>query len=341
MNRRALTLVVGLVSILAVLSVYFGFYGRENKNITKKTEAASGSVTLTSQAEWTAGTNTNTDLATTPGSVKINNKAESEIDIATIFTQDPSRVTTNLHPELLPNLFDSDYSTQWNPYTPDSGDWVIMNLNQSYIASRVLIGRCSATNPSFYTDSVPITCDGSSCTGTNHGLVANFLNSDNSPPGTGIFDLTFSATSFQYFALRPVDDACLDTIRLYTMGYSTHLSAPTQINGGDNFFQWQTFTPTQTVPANTSVSYRFRSSPDASNWTSWSAPQTPTSGNALDISSLVTSKSGDTYYRYLQVETTLSNTDGASTPTVDSYTIGYHTNQKPNKPVAVTAVIGQ
>jgi hypothetical protein len=59
---------------------------------------------------------------------------------------------------------------------------------------------------------------------------------------------------------------------------------------------------------------------------------------------LVTSKTGspgsETFYKYLQVETILTSTDGSATPTLSDYTINYHTNVKPDKPVAQTAVIG-
>ena len=114
---------------------------------------------------------------------------------------------------------------------------------------------------------------------------------------------------------------------------ATHTTGATQIDGGENFWQWETFTDSKTTPTNTSVTYRYRTSTNGTDWTGWVA----------NIGS-VTSRTGDdsndpTKYRYLQIEATLSNTDGASTPTIDSYSIGYHTNQKPNAPTAMTAVI--
>jgi len=59
----------------------------------------------------------------------------------------------------------------------------------------------------------------------------------------------------------------------------------------------------------------------------------------------VTSRTGSdsnnpTLYRYLQVQATLTNTDGTSTPTLSEYSIGYHTNRPPDKPTGLTAVIG-
>ncbi|OQA81842.1 MAG: hypothetical protein BWY29_01019 [Microgenomates group bacterium ADurb.Bin238] len=125
-----------------------------------------------------------------------------------------------------------------------------------------------------------------------------------------------------------------NVIRMKISGNSaTHTTAPTQIDGGANFWQWESFTDSKTTPANTSVSYRYRTSANGTDWTSW-----------VGSIGSVTSRTGDdsnnpTKYRYLQIEATLSNTDGASTPTIDSYTIGYHTNQKPNAPTAMTAVV--
>jgi hypothetical protein len=112
-----------------------------------------------------------------------------------------------------------------------------------------------------------------------------------------------------------------------------HTTTSTQIDGGANFWQWETFTDSKITPANTSVTYRFRTSSNGTDWTSW-----------VGSIGAVTSRTGDdsnnpTKYRYLQIEATLSNTDGASTPTIDSYSIGYHTNQKPNAPTAMTAVV--
>lgn len=87
---------------------------------------------------------------------------------------------------------------------------------------------------------------------------------------------------------------------------NTHLytSAPTQLDGGAEFSNWTTFSATQSVPANTTLSYKFRTSPDATNWTDYSASQTY-SGTPIDLSTLVTSESGDTKYRYIQVESNL------------------------------------
>jgi hypothetical protein len=98
----------------------------------------------------------------------------------------------------------------------------------------------------------------------------------------------------------------------------SHQSAPTQIDAGPNISGWTTFVPTATIPANTAVSFRFRTSPDGAAWTSWSA-STPYA-SSIDISGQSSSN------RYFQVETTLSNTDGVSAPTLGSYTVNFMTS---------------
>ncbi len=94
----------------------------------------------------------------------------------------------------------------------------------------------------------------------------------------------------------------------------TVTSSSTQIDGGADFNAWTTFTPSATIPANTSVSFRFRTSPDGTNWSSWSASASYAA--SIDISGLDN-------YRYLQVESTLANTDGLSTPILHAYTANY------------------
>ncbi len=110
---------------------------------------------------------------------------------------------------------------------------------------------------------------------------------------------------------------------------ATHTTAPTQIDGqeGDEnktLIEWISFEPTATVPTNTSVSYEFRVSDDAENWTEWTS----------DFASLENR-------RYLQVRATLTSNDGVSTPRIDDYTIKFHNNLPPNAPTAETVIIGE
>ncbi|TSC90638.1 MAG: Kelch repeat type 1-containing protein, partial [Candidatus Berkelbacteria bacterium Licking1014_96] len=100
-----------------------------------------------------------------------------------------------------------------------------------------------------------------------------------------------------------------------------HTSGATQIDGGADLTAWTTFAPSATIPANTAISFRFRTSPDGATWTGWSAA-TPYAAS-IDISG----ESGAN--RYFQVETTLTNTDGASVPILDSYTVNFNNSATP------------
>ena len=72
---------------------------------------------------------------------------------------------------------------------------------------------------------------------------------------------------------------------------------------------FNTLTANSTTPANTAVSFQTRSSTDSNTWTSWQA----LSGSNIQ----------STAGRYLEVKTTLTSSDGASTPTLADYTISY------------------
>lgn len=161
------------------------------------------------------------------------------------------------------------------------------------------------------------------------------------------FDPTVSARYIKFVSLAPQGVPYMEVkeAQLWqkTPATGIHTSGDTQITD-NSLYQRQTFTPTYTKPANTNITFKFRTSTDHITWTSWTASQTVGSGSPLDITSLVTSKTGDpgseTFYKYIQAETTLTSADGTSTPTLSDYTIGYHTNVKPNAPTAQSVTIG-
>jgi len=340
-------LIFVFVAVVLLFGLLLLFYKKAPLNNLKKSSAASSTKAISVKADWDRGT-LNNILSSESGNIQILDKGISNL-LYDIGQNHPDQISVSSNPERKLAVVDNNDSTSWYPdisYSPGSPEcttpipdtWWQVDLGEIHTdikQFRYKLGtpmpqllQISTDSMNFITYQTIYYSDGWDSINVSEPISARYIR------------------LYAHFVFPFAENICPDYqsivgFEILSGGTATHVSAPTQIDGGENFFQWQTFTPTQTVPANTSVSYRFRTSPDASNWTSWSAPQTPTSGNALDISSLVTSKSGDTYYRYLQVETTLSNTDGTSTPTVDSYTIGYHTNRKPNKPIAQTAVIRQ
>jgi hypothetical protein len=115
-------------------------------------------------------------------------------------------------------------------------------------------------------------------------------------------------------------------MEVYSTGFAAHTSATTQLDAGvHDALGWTTFVPSNTIPANTSINFRFRTSTDAATWGSWTASTASTDN--IDIAALL--GAGDAAKRYLQVETTLANTDGISTPTLDAYTANYDYTDAP------------
>ena len=275
--------------VVVALGLVFGtFFIRSNhKQDTKKAEASSATNTITTQADWVAGANVNTDLNTSPGSVKI---GDTNFGVVT---------ATGAGDDSYNGIYSANGVNDGKPaYINGAGRWLCWDTG----TIRWTITAIECQSPDIvYTQ----------------GYVGNQY--DNLP-----------ANSWRPGNIGP---ATAPGPTLAVSATASHLTSPTQIDGGANFWHWDSFTDSKVIPQYTSVTYRYRSSTNGSDWTIW-------------VGSLgaVTSRTGDDSnnpikYRYLQVEATLSNTDGTSTPTIDSYSIGYHTNQKPNAPTAMTAVI--
>jgi len=306
-----------IVFVIVALGLAFGtFLSRSNRTKPeKKVEASSASATITTQVDWDAGTKENIDSSTSAGSIEISTKNQG----TEIFS---SSISSCWDQTSTPLTVDGDTSTYWGNVAVDP--LCSPDITYDFADTKTFgrIGYVGTEGYLFYsTDnanwSIPNPIE----------LVAV-----NYPPGTmeytnfTPFSARYIKVSFAGLFIREID--------FFTTGATaTHTTGTTQIDGGANFWQWENFTDNKTTPANTSVTYRYRSSTNGSDWTAW-----------VGAIGSVTSRTGDdsndpTKYRYLQIEATLSNTDGTSTPTIDSYSIGYHTNQKPNAPTAMTAVI--
>ncbi len=312
----------------------------KNKNLSsKKVEASSSQAVLTSQSDWDAGSKDNIDSSSSSGSVKILSLAGGKLDLSgKTVTADPD---TNKS-----NAVDSDQcGTFWTSARgPGHTQWMIdlgdiMNVMPKITRWGVgpLCNMQTSTNGSSWTNYVPDQNSTAEC-----GIGAPTCSSS-TPLQLRYLKIYCDFT--EYCDGSNCSPAFIHDVQFTTVGATaTHTSGSTQLNGGTDFYEWQTFTPTYTKPANTNVQYRFRSSTNSTDWTSWTDYQTPSSGSPLDITSLVTSRTGPTdsptLYKYLQVETKLTSTDGNSNPTLSDYSIGYHTNRPPDKPVAGTVIIG-
>lgn len=100
-----------------------------------------------------------------------------------------------------------------------------------------------------------------------------------------------------------------------------HYSAATQIDGTADLTSWDSLTPIEAKPANTDITYQARSSADGVAWSGWTSLGAY-GGSPLSLAAVPVS-------RYLQVESTLTTTDPANTPVINSYTIDYTTSASP------------
>ncbi|MFH1854991.1 MAG: hypothetical protein ABH810_01095 [bacterium] len=314
-NGKIYLIVLAILVVGVFVGSYFALF--PSRQDTSRTSATSESKTITSEAEWEQGTLVSIDSTTTAGSIRMSDATKGRYlvaDDSPVFdssaqymADDDTSTSTDI---LIPAIYylavdflgpENVTSVKW--FTTRLAGDETARIDYYNGSSWVAIADVSAWGV-YQTESVSITATKirAVLTGGTERMAVNELQAFNG------------------------------TDKLYNFSSATHTTGATQIDGGENFWSWEGFTPTDSKPANTSITYRYRTSTDGATWTSWVG----------DIGS-VTSRTGDdsndpTLYRYLQVEATLANTDGASTPTIDAYDIDYHTEVKPTKPVAQTAV---
>ncbi len=319
MSRRALILVVSLVSILAVVTVYFGFYGRENKIINSKTEAATSSKTLASQAEWNAGTKVNIDSDSVPGSIKMDAKTATEQDLTGATAQATGETMGQDPMHMLNNFCHTDV----DPYDFGYGGW-------SDTTDKTLTVNLGETKENVFFQ----------MSYYYHGADISFATSTNGSDWTGIAvsevpslfcgngryayqSVAFTGSFVKMTIDKTSPSSVWEEFKIYKQA-SVHTSQATQLDGTARIKNWTTFVPTNSPagapPTHTTEKFRFRTSDDHTTWGSWTA-STDYAGS-IDIGTLLGNT--DKVKRYLQVETTLANDDGASTPTLDAYTANYN-----------------
>lgn len=335
MKYRVLIFAVFVVIGLFFIKNYFGTGRSSGKRVTMFSGAASSSAILTERVEWEIGTLVSTDTLSSPGNVKID--FNDHIFTEGIVTFDGSGDIENVY---------DDNAATYVEYT-DRNQYLTWNLEDEYT---VRLARV-CTNAADLLEGIELYFDGSWHAGSFGNTGINCWTDHIGHLWWGGDQNVDGVSGVRFKSLDPLGSpwpgwtAPIHEFQVYTSSASaTHTSAASQITN-TNLYQWQTFTPTYTEPANTDISFKFRTSTNAIDWTAWTASQTVASGGSLDLTSLVTSKTGDpgseTFYKYIQVETTLTSTDGVSTPTLSDYTIGYHTNVAPNTPTAMTAVVGE
>ena len=332
---------LGLLAITIIAVAAFLRGGEQQGTAKEMAGAAAAQTVLTSQADWEAGDNVLTDLISSSGEIKMNNEG-SEIDLKGMFEDDESIVTATHQSSSRGNLIDKDEETRWgDTLSPgDSMSWDI-DLGDVYLISKIRMFDATSEGSPFGM-AFKVSLDGSDWT-TIPAVVFNSGGWEEYSPDPPLEARYFRVnSSVDPMWMDPVSISAAE-LELYVAGVATHTSSPTQITHSD-LYEWETFTPNYTKPENTNIEFRFKTSKDSESWTDWTSYQTPASGSPLDISSLVTSREGELgeedFYKYFQVETRLTSTDGVSTPTLSDYSVGYHTNVAPAKPTTGGVVIG-
>ncbi len=323
--------IISVVLFLAFCVVYFIF--SHNKDDEKMgTAALSSNDSVTTADDWNLGSFSNI-IVNPAGSISIDDLTldYNEIDLRAIYAQNPLRATANASQSEVGEVVDGNLSTAWNVYCAAPCGYQPywqLDLGANYDLAAFELDHGGVANIEYSLNGVDW---------------FTFSNANAGPGDWGVpIPAPLGVKTARY--VRIIEDIeweniALGEFKLYTANSTaTHTTAPTQIDGQEGsadktLIEWETFTPTQTTPANTSITYEFRTSANGADWTSWSAPQTY-SGSPLDLTTLIPN-------RYLQVRSTLTTSDPLATPRIDDYTINFHNNLPPNAPTAETVIIGE
>ncbi len=315
------------ISLFALFLIALGlFLINDSFKINKEALSGSQTYTLSSQAQWQAGSNENTDLTSSPGSILIDNKSDPvRLDIS-----DGSVTTTRDDGGTANQIIDGiDNAGWWFQASSTTKQYATIDLGETKTFSIYKInpgGDAGGNYCSYYsTDNnsyTPLSGD-IEAWGDDTNCVAGgnwTLDSMNDEYGMGFYADLIPAVEARYIQIEAWSGSGSDlvgvtNIDLYINSEATHTSSSSQLDCGENITSWDSLTPTQTTPTNTYISYEFRSSSDGATWTDWSSAQ-EYSGTPLDLSGLIAN-------RYLQVRSTLSTTSSGSTPSIDEYDIAY------------------
>jgi len=273
--------------------------------------AENSNYVVTSQADWDEGEKS-ANISSAEGSLTLST------DIYDLCA-DTSKISIDGADAFFPkeNGCDSDTDTKWSITAPETGEhyWMYDSHLSPLLIGSIRVLPTGGPGGEAGADAVRLEYSSDNSNWT----IMTVLSGDNwSTPIE--YDPPIYAPYFRYVGDivqqggdNPVEFG-LAEIEVASPLFGVHTSSATQIDGGADFNAWTTFVPNATIPANTSVAFRFRTSPNGTNWSDWSASTLYAS--SIDISAL-------SKYRYLQTETTLSNSDGVSTPILHEYTANY------------------
>lgn len=299
-NKHSRAFWIAGIAAAMVFLVAVGFwFNKHQKSGVSPVKAATGSSTITTKPEWETGSLVNIDSSSTPGDIKIDSLTGSKLDL--------SGATLSASPDTnKANAIDSNMATSWG--TASMGSWQIDLGSAQNVYFKVWGANTGAAPLNFGW--------GYSTDGTSWGTVtfsATGSSHDPGDPDSWAQSNIYNARYFKWTNAVAFPGGIWE-FEVYSIALGTHTSASTQLDGTSTFQHWDTFVPDGTIPANSSIDFRFRTSPDSTTWSAWSA-STPYAASI--------SLAGLTQNRYLQVETTLTSTDGVANPALHSYTANY------------------
>jgi len=322
MERKKFYIILAVVLFV----LFVGFVISYSKKYKDKSSvlASTANIIVSSEDEFNLGQKNNLTV-TAAGTAYITDAASDSVEI------DTNGMTLNADyaENLVNNAVDNNSGTSWGPIsTTGSNHYWQIDFGEEKIINRFVLDAYVYTGAGMFASD-----DGVTWTQSYPNNITGQLRFT--------WDETLETYVYaRYWRLVVYGGAPYDTpaeiyeLSLYevTPATATHTSAATQLDGTADFETWDSFVPTATIPANTSVGFRFRTSANSVDWSSWSA-STPYAAS-IDLSALA----GFSQQRYLQVETTLTSTDGVSTPTLSDYTAFYTTTDPTPDPTCSDGV---
>ena len=300
--------------------------------------SATNSTIITSKTDWEAGTlSADIDSTRTVGSIEV--KAEYQIDLSTVQITATCDTTNKL------KIIDGDTNTSWG-LQPPSFDCANDPFNwNADLGSIYTISKTRNFQSSMGSNCIPMYGFGCGMvleTSTDNSIWTERWSDGNSMVWTeNIFTSSVLTRYLKIHEFNDINDGYIREFEIYSSPITaTHTSATGQIGAtGDSerkVVNWENFTATESEPTNSTIRYRFRKTNADGSWTGDWTDYVDHTGSAIDLqnySQLTISTDDVSNGRtYLQVETKFTRTDASANPTVSDYSIGYHTNKRPNKP---------
>lgn len=331
-QTHSLILAIFIVLILFIVSPKFSSQQSQPK---QSTLAQTSNATLSTQTQWQAGTyDMATDLVSAAGDVKLFAEAEIDPAIGTWSTDGAGSLSS---------LYDGNTSTG---VALDADEYILRDFGQTVSSiTKYRIYFTGAIGTKFPglcgkpKTPLAFSCGDLDGDGVEWLNYATFGNTNMEPDIWN--DKPLGPSDHSKIRLAADDTYTITEYEFYFQPLTaTHTSASTQIGAtGETDRQvvaYESFAPTETEPASSDITYRFRRTNQAGSWTGNWTDYVDYTGTAIDLTTYstlaITQTDVDEGKTYLQVETKFVRTDVSADPVVSDYTVNYHTNKAPSAP---------